>query len=60
MLEFGENMEELTDMSGILVFVFYGVFTAFIIAPVVGLMGMLITYSIKKDSNQLKKNNAKL
>ena len=60
MLKFGENMEELTDMSGVLVFVFFGIFTAFIIAPVIGLIGMLIQYSIMKDSNQLKNDDAKL
>ena len=59
MIEFADNSEELTDMSGILVFVSVGVITAFIIAPVTGLIGLLDQHSQKRDSNQLKKRDEK-
>lgn len=59
MIEFADNSEELTDMSGILVFVFFGVITAFIIAHIIGLIGLLDQYSKKRDSNQLKKIDGK-
>ena len=58
MIEFAKDSEKLTDMSGILVFVFVGIITAFMIAPVIGLIGLL-NQNLKKGSQYLE-NRSKL
>ena len=48
MIKFSDTAEELTDMSGILFLVFFGIVTAFIITPVIGLIGLLDQNSKRK------------
>lgn len=54
MIEFGKNSEDIYCINGIQVFPLFGIVTALIIAPLIGVIGGFIQFLKKKDHFSIK------